>query len=168
MGADQRPRRRGPALAAGNAGAAGDFAEKFDEVPVLLALFADLSMLAAVDRDADRYTFAGGASIYPFAWNVLLAARDEGLGGVITTIAIREEDEVKAILGAPDHMALAAVIALGYPVRQPRRLRRQPVSSLLRSIRSTVRHSGFRPGRNVASVKLSQPVANTGSRGGLR
>jgi nitroreductase len=117
------------ALAAGNAGAAGDFAEAFDEVPALLALFADLSMLAAVDRDADRYTFAGGASIYPFAWNILLAARDEGLGGVITTIAIREEDEVKAILGAPDDMALAAVIALGHPARAPRRLRRQPVSS---------------------------------------
>jgi nitroreductase len=117
------------ALAARNAGPAGEFAEKFDEVPALLALFADLSMLAAVDRDADRYTFAGGASIYPFAWSVLLAARDEGLGGVITTIAIREEDEVKAILGAPDHVALAAVIALGYPVRPPRGLRRQPVSS---------------------------------------
>jgi len=117
------------ALNAGNASVVGDFAEKFDEVPALLALFADLSMLAAVDRDADRYTFAGGASIYPFAWNVLLAARDEGLGGVITTIAIREEDDVKAFLGAPDTMALAAVIALGYPVRAPRGLRRQPVSS---------------------------------------
>lgn len=117
------------ALAAENASAVGDFAEKFDEAPVLLALFADLSMLAAVDRDADRYTFAGGASIYPFAWNVLLAARDEGLGGVITTIAIREEPQVKALLGAPDRLALAAVIALGYPVRQPRGLRRQPVSS---------------------------------------
>jgi nitroreductase len=117
------------ALAAENASAVGGFAEKFDEAPVLLALFADLSMLAAVDRDADRYTFAGGASIYPFAWSILLAARDESLGGVITTIAIREEPEVNALLGAPDHLALAAVIALGYPVRQPRRLRRQPVSS---------------------------------------
>jgi nitroreductase len=86
-------------------------------------------MLAAVDRDADRYTFAGGASLYPFAWSILLAARDEGLGGVITTIAIRAEPQVKALLGAPDPLALAAVIALGYPVRQPRRLRRQPVSS---------------------------------------
>ena len=120
------------ALAAENASAVGGFAEKFDEAPVLLALFADLSMLAAVDRDADRYTFAGGASIYPFAWSILLAARDESLGGVITTIAIREEPEVKALLGAPDHLALAAVIALGYPVRQPRRLRRQPVSSFAR------------------------------------
>jgi len=60
---------------------------------------------------------------------VLLAAHDEGLGGVITTIAIREEEQVKALLGAPDPLALAAVIALGYPVRRPRRLRREPVAS---------------------------------------
>jgi nitroreductase len=117
------------ALAAETVAAPGGFAEKFDEAPVLLALFADLSMLAAIDRDADRYTFAGGASIYPFAWNVLLAARDEGLGGVITTIAIREEAAVKTVLGAADPLALAAVIALGYPVRRPRRLRREPVSA---------------------------------------
>jgi nitroreductase len=119
------------ALAAENIAAPQGFAEKFDEAPVLLALFADLSMLAAIDRDADRYTFAAGASIYPFAWNVLLAAREEGLGGVITTIAIREEAEVKNILGASDPLALAAVIALGYPVRQPRRLSRAPVSSFV-------------------------------------
>lgn len=105
------------------------FAENLDEVPVLLALFADLSLLAAVDRDLDRYSFAGGASIYPFAWSVLLAARDEGLGGVITTMAIREEEAVNALLGGTDPLALAAVIALGYPVRQPRRLRRAPVES---------------------------------------
>jgi nitroreductase len=117
------------ALAAENPAAPGGFAERFDEAPVLLALFADLSRLAAVDRDAGRYTFAGGASIYPFAWSILLAAHNEGLGGVITTIAIRDEKQVKTLLGAPDALALAAVIALGYPVRRPRRLRRQPVSS---------------------------------------
>jgi nitroreductase len=117
------------ALAAENPAAPGGFAERFDEAPVLLALFADLSRLAAVDRDAGRYTFAGGASIYPFAWSILLAAHDEGLGGVITTIAIREEEQVKALLGAPDPLALAAVIALGYPVRWPRRLRRETVDS---------------------------------------
>jgi nitroreductase len=119
------------ALATEKVSAAGGFAERFDEAPVLLALLADLSVLAAVDRDLDRYTFAGGASIYPFAWSILLAAHDEGLGGVITTIAIREEPQVKALLGAPDPLALAAIIALGYPVRRPRRLRRQPVDSFV-------------------------------------
>ncbi len=104
------------------------FAEHLDEVPVLLALFADLRALAAVDRDHDRYTFAGGASVYPFAWNILLAARSEGLGGVVTTMAIRREDQVRSLLGAPDDLALAGLIALGHPVHQPRRLRRAEVA----------------------------------------
>jgi nitroreductase len=107
----------------------GGFAEHLDEVPVLLALFANLGALAAVDRDFERYSFAGGASIYPFAWSILLAAREEGLGGVITTMCIREEPEVKQLLDAPADYALAAVIALGYPSTEVRRLRRGEVSS---------------------------------------
>lgn len=126
------PRAEAAALAvaseqAAASAVAGGLAAHLDEAPVLLALFADLSALAAVDRDLDRYSFAGGASIYPFAWNVLLAARAEGLGGVITTMLIREEGPVKELLGAPDPLALAAVIALGHPVHQPRRLQRRPV-----------------------------------------
>lgn len=105
------------------------FAHQLHTVPVLLAVFADLSQLAAVDRDLDRYSFAGGASIYPFVWNILLAARAERLGGVITTMPIREEPRVKALFGAPDGLALAAVVALGHPVRAPRRLTRAPVAS---------------------------------------
>ena len=111
------------------AAAGQGFAADLDRVPVLLVMFADLRALAAVDRDLDRYSFAGGASVYPFAWSILLAARAEGLGGVLTTMLIRQEESVKAMLGAPDHWALAAAIALGHPVRQPRRLRRQPVGS---------------------------------------
>ena len=41
--------------------AVGGLAGHLDEAPVLLAVFADLSALAAVDRDLDRYSFAGGA-----------------------------------------------------------------------------------------------------------
>ena len=106
----------------------GGFAEHLDEVPALLAVFSDIGLLAAVDRDLDRYGFAGGASVYPFCWNLLLAARAEGLGGVITTMCVRREDEVRRVLGAPGHLALAAVVALGHPVRQPTRLRRAPTA----------------------------------------
>lgn len=105
------------------------FAAHLDRVPALLMVFADLASLAAVDRDLDRYTFAGGASVYPFAWNILLAARAEGLGGVLTTMLIHREDDVRRLLGAPEHWALAAGIALGHPVRAARRLRRAPVPS---------------------------------------
>ncbi len=105
------------------------FAEHLDDVPVLLAVFVDLGVLAAVDRDFDRYTFAGGASVYPFVWGVLLAGRDEGLGGVITTMCIHEEPTVKALFDVPDHYALATVMALGYPVRAARRLTRAAVET---------------------------------------
>jgi nitroreductase len=126
--AEARALAQAPAIAEQSATGPGGFAEHLDQAPVLLALFADLGALATIDRDLPRYGLVGGASIYPFAWNLLLAARAEGLGGVITTIATRREDDVKALLGAPAEMALAAVIVLGHPVRQPRRLTRAAVA----------------------------------------
>jgi nitroreductase len=119
-----------PALAA-QAEASGrpGFAEAFDTVPVMLVLLVDLQALAAVDRDLGRYTLAGGASIYPFAWSILLAARSEGLGGVITTMPIQKEPALLELLGAPDHFAVATVMALGHPVHQLTRLKRADVAS---------------------------------------
>lgn len=111
------------------AAASQGFAADLHQVPVLLAVFTDLSALAAVDRDGGRYCFAGGASIYPFLWSILLAARAEGIGGVLTTMLIRREDEVKELLGAPPDWALAGVLALGYPVHRATRLRRRSVAS---------------------------------------
>lgn len=112
------------------AGDPGGFAENLHRVPVLVVLLADLRALAAVDRDHDRYTMVGGASIYPFAWSILLAAREEGIGGVITTMLCRREEAVLDALGVPDGWALAAALALGRPAgRRPTRLRRAPVGS---------------------------------------
>lgn len=113
----------------GERGPLGDFAEHLDEVPVLLLVVADLRLLAAIDRDLDRYSFIGGASVYPFVWSILLAARSEGLGGVMTTMPVLHEPEVKTLFGIPDEYAVAALLALGYPRRQPTRLRRDPVES---------------------------------------
>jgi len=63
------------------------FPEALDQVPVMLVICANLEVLSATDRDLDRYQLVGGASIYPFVWNILLVARERGLGGVMTTIA---------------------------------------------------------------------------------
>jgi nitroreductase len=128
--------RRAEATAVANAapfaeaGAASPgFAETLDTAPALLLILADLEALAAVDRDLPRYTLAGGASIYPFVWSLLLAARAEGLGGVTTTMPIRREDDVRALFGIPPTVAVASLVVLGRPVTAPRRLRRAPVSS---------------------------------------
>jgi len=105
------------------------FAEHLDQVPVLLALLVDLREVAALDRDEDGYTFVGGASVYPFAWSILLAAHDAGLGGVMTTMVRRHHDEARALLGADEHLAVAGVLALGRPRTRATSLRRQPVES---------------------------------------
>jgi nitroreductase len=110
-------------------GMGGDFAERLDEAPVLLVLLADLRVIAAVDKSFDRYTLAGGASIYPFAWSVLLAARAEGLGGVMTTMPVRREPEVKSLLHVPDELVVAGLLVLGVPVHQPTKLTRNTVES---------------------------------------
>ena len=98
-------------------------------VPVVLAVAADLSLIAMMDKDLDRAPITGGASVYPFCWNVLLAARNEGLGGVITTFASRVEPVTGPLLGLPENHALVATIFLGHPVKQSTKLSRRPVGS---------------------------------------
>jgi nitroreductase len=97
------------------------------DAPVVLVICLDLGVVAATDQHLDRVGVVPGASVYPFVWNVLLAARNEGYGGVLTTMAVAEEPRVKELLGVPDPYAIAAVVPLGKPVRQVTKLRRRPV-----------------------------------------
>ncbi len=108
------------------------FAAALDRVPVLLVLLADLRSLAVLDVDLDRQSVVGGASVYPFAQNLLLAAREEGLGGVLTTFLCRQEPEARELLGFPRSHAIAGMLALGRPAHQVSRLRRRPVEEFTR------------------------------------
>jgi len=103
------------------------FAETLDRVPAMLVVCADLHALAASDRDLERYQIVGGASVYPFVWNLILAARDRGLGGVMTTVATRNEGAMRDVLRIPDHYAVASIVILGHPVNRHTRLTRRTV-----------------------------------------
>jgi nitroreductase len=103
------------------------FPETLDQVPVMLVVCADVTVLAATDRDLGRYQIAGGASIYPFVWSVLLAAHERGLGGVMTTIAIRNEPAVRDVLEIPKDHIVASIVALGHPVSRAKQLTRRAV-----------------------------------------
>jgi nitroreductase len=107
----------------------GGMAEHLEDAPALLLLVADLRYLATVDRDLDRYTLVGGGSIYPFAWSLLLAARTHGLGGVLTTMVVQHEDDLREAFALEPHHCIAGLIVLGYPKHQPTKLRRESVSS---------------------------------------
>ncbi|MEY3360704.1 MAG: hypothetical protein RL531_423 [Actinomycetota bacterium] len=102
------------------------------EVPALLVVLADLTKLAVLDGGIGRHSIVGGGSVYPFVQNLLLAARAEGLGGVMTTFLCRREAETRALLGFPEHVGVAAMVVLGEPVTQVTRLRRRPVEEFTR------------------------------------
>ena len=67
----------------------------------VLVVCVDLNVCAAFDQYLDRIGVIPGASVYPFVWNILLAARNEGYGGVLTTMAVAEEPAVKELLRDP-------------------------------------------------------------------
>jgi nitroreductase len=106
-----------------------DLFAHIDTIPVVLAVAADLRDIAMMDADIDRPTMTGGASIYPFCWNVLLSARAHGLGGVLTTFLSKAEQAAGPLLGLPEHHALVATIFLGVPEHQPTKLKRNPVDT---------------------------------------
>jgi nitroreductase len=106
-----------------------DLLTGIETIPVVLAVAADLSKVAMMDSELDRAPVTGGASIYPFCWNLMLSARAHGLGGVMTTFLSRVEPAAAPALGLPEHHALVTSIFLGVPVHQPTKLKRSPVES---------------------------------------
>jgi len=117
-------------------GGATHMANQFGEIPVLVVVCAVLGDLARTDADLDRPGVVGGASIYPSVQNLMLAARNEGLGTTLTTILCAFEPQVKELLGVPAELITCATIALGYPERPlPTKLSRAPVSEFVFSDR---------------------------------
>jgi nitroreductase len=109
-------------------GAANDYAEGLARVPVHLVVGVRLGDLAVTDAGLPRQSIVGGASIYPFVQNLLLALRAQGLGAAMTTLLIPAEEAVRTLLELPDDVALAAHIGVGHRADPwPRRLARRPV-----------------------------------------
>ncbi len=112
-----------------------DFIAPYVQAPVVLVICLDLGVVAASDQDLERIGVISGASVYPFVWNILLAARNEGYGGNITTMVVPEEPRVKQLLGVPESYAIAAVLPLGKPPRQVTKLTRKQVAEIATRVR---------------------------------
>ena len=108
-----------------------DMINKITQAPVVLMVFVDLSVVASFDSGLDRIGVISGGSIYPFVWNILLGARNEGYGGTLTTFVGAAEGVVKDLLGVPDEYAFAAMIPLGKPVKQLTKLTRNAVEEFV-------------------------------------
>jgi nitroreductase len=105
--------------------------EPLRRAPVVVVACVDLRVVASVDQNLDRVGVVSGASVYPLIWNVLLAARNEGLGGTLTTMPIAQEPQVQELLGLPPYVAVCAVIPMGKPARQLTKLKRKHVAEFV-------------------------------------
>jgi nitroreductase len=107
---------------------ADDYASHLEQVPMHLVIGVRLEDLAVTDAELPRQSIVGGASIYPFVQNLLLALRGEGLGAAMTTLLVPAEAEVRQLLGIPGEVALAAHVGVGQRAEPwPRRLARRDV-----------------------------------------
>lgn len=98
------------------------FVEDFEAIPVVV--------LPCLERYRDP-TPTEGASIYPACQNLLLAAWALGYGGVLTGWHAMVEPELRALLDVPEHVFMAATIALGRPVGRHGPVRRRPLHELV-------------------------------------
>src|SRR5215211_7750414 len=95
--------------------------------PVLLVILLDSTAVSSVDSGVGRVPVTAGGSAFPFAHNILLAARDVGLGGHVTSVLARQEKEFRKVLHIPDQFILATMLPLGRPVRELTKLKRAEV-----------------------------------------
>jgi nitroreductase len=99
------------------------FVDHFESIPVVV--------LAAAVRRRPAPEETLGASVYPACQNLLLAARALGYGGVMMMWHALVADELRALLGIPDDVFLAATITLGVPEGAHGPVRRRPVGELV-------------------------------------
>ncbi len=104
--------------------AAEHLTEHYHEAPVWIVLCMDHRN----ERPPGR---ASGASIYPAAQNMLLAARALGLGATLTTRHLVHEKETEAALGLPQGVHSYAILPLGYPLGKFGPVRRGPLADIV-------------------------------------
>jgi len=95
--------------------------------PVLVVILLDTTSVSSVDSGLDRVPVTAGGSAFPFAHNILLAARDLGYGGHVTSVLARQEPALREVLGIPEKFILATMVPLGKPVKMLTKLRRVDV-----------------------------------------
>ena len=96
---------------------AGNYlSEHLHEAPVICVFCFNPAQMTITDENLKRPSIVGGGSVYPAVQNLLLAARSEGLGCVLTTLLCLEEEPVKSLLEIPEDWFTCAHVPLGYPV----------------------------------------------------
>ena len=100
--------------------------------PVIILACLDTSQLGPM-ADAGGHIVApqsAYASIFPAVQNLMLAARAFGIGSTLTTVYASAEAELRALVGIPPHIHVAALVPLGYPTAPFRATQRKPLDAV--------------------------------------
>jgi nitroreductase len=73
-----------------------------------------------------------GGSVWPGVQNLLLAARELGLGAAPTTLGLSNRAAAKEVLGLPENMEAYCLIPVGYPMGKFGPVTRLPAAETLR------------------------------------
>jgi nitroreductase len=102
--------------------------EHLHEVPVMV--------IACIEAHPDRLNVPNQASLWgsvlPAAWSFMMAARSRGLGSAWTTLHLRYETEIAALLGIPENVRQGVLLPTAYSLGTDfRPARRQPLDEVL-------------------------------------
>jgi nitroreductase/uncharacterized protein YndB with AHSA1/START domain len=102
------------------------------QAPVLVLCGLDTARLGpmADGRGTILAPQSAYASIFPAVQNLMLAARGLGIGSTLTTVFHGAEPALRAVVGIPDHVQIAALVPLGYPTRPFRVTTRRPLEEV--------------------------------------
>jgi nitroreductase len=96
------------------------------EIPLLIVVCGHLTYPEEAPDELMNWS-----ALYPAAQNIVVAARALGLGAAFTLMQLSCEPVIRAELGLPDDMVIAAVLPIGYPATTPGPVKRRPVSEVL-------------------------------------
>lgn len=100
--------------------------EHMHEIPALIVACFDYQ-----EKVEGLGVYRSAGSVWPGIQNLLLKARALGLGAAPTTLALRDQDAVRAALELPDTFAALCLIPVGYPLGKFGPVRRRPVSEIM-------------------------------------
>ncbi|MDQ3148094.1 MAG: nitroreductase family protein [Actinomycetota bacterium] len=113
-----------------NVEASDELARSMGQVPVLVLVLMPRISMVVEDEQGPMDVGPTYASVYPAVQNLILAARAQGLGTVLTTVYRIYEDEVREVCAIPDRYEVVALLPLGHPRGRWGVAPRRPAESL--------------------------------------
>ena len=90
-------------------------ANHMHEAPIICVFCFNFEHITVTDAQLDRTSVVGGGSIYPAVQNLLLAARKEGLGCVLTTLLWPRGGQNQSSIKHSSGLAYRSVCTVGIP-----------------------------------------------------